>query len=132
MTAAPAAMVLGLAFGLPAQAESPYGCACLHNKTDRPVNFRYKWGDGEWKPDYLRSGYQETLCWRFASGSNSTPKLSFQIDVDLSGGTAWTTFNLPLVQSQTNRCESVSTKFHYDINYKANTNKQYLTMTHRP
>jgi len=109
----------------------PYGCACLHNKTQAVVKFRYKWGDGEWKHDHLRAGYQETLCWKYASGSTSSPSLSFQIDVDLTNGSAWTTYNLPRVQSPTNRCESVSRPFHYDIDYRANTNRQYLHMTHR-
>jgi hypothetical protein len=115
-----------------AQAQAPYGCACLHNKSEHMVKFRYRWGDGEWKNDHLRSGYQETLCWRYAAGSTSSPNLTFQIDVDLSGGTAWTTYALPRVQASTNSCEAVAHNFHYDISYKPNTNRQYLTMTRRP
>jgi hypothetical protein len=109
----------------------PYGCACLHNKTQHVVKFRYKWGNGDWKSDHLRAGFQETLCWRYGSGPSTSPPLSFQIDVDLTNGAAWTTYNLPRVQSQTNRCESVGQKFHYDIDYRPNTNRQYLHMTHR-
>src|SRR5262245_16878625 len=25
-----------------------HGCACLHNETGRPINFRYHWGKGDW------------------------------------------------------------------------------------
>jgi len=45
---------------------------------------------------------------------------------------AWTTYALPRVQSATNKCEAVANKFHHDINYKPNTNRQFLHMTHRP
>lgn len=109
----------------------PFGCACLHNKTQSLVSFRYKWGEGEWKKDTLQAGYQQTLCWKYAAGSSTSPPLSFQVDVDLTKGAAWTTYNLPRVQSATNRCESVSNKYHYDIDYRPNTNRQFLHMTHR-
>jgi hypothetical protein len=126
-------LVLGV--GLPfaaAQAQMPYGCACLHNNTQSPVSFRYHWGKNEWKSETLRPNYQEALCWRYAQGSTSSPELTFQIDVDLSNGKAWTTYDLPRVQSARNSCEVVGKHYHYDIGYKANTNKQYLIMTRRP
>ena len=115
----------------PAEAQAPFGCACLHNNTKGLVKFRYKWGDNQWTNDTLRAGYQQTLCWRYAAGSTASPTLTFQIDVDLSAGSAWTTFNLPRVQAQSNTCEAVSRQYHYDISYKPNTNSQFLQMTHR-
>ena len=128
-------MLLGLGLTLetrPAAAQAPpYGCGCLHNNTQHTVKFRYKWGDGEWKNDYLRSGNQQTLCWRYEQGSTVSPTLAFQLDVDLTAGSAWTTFNLPRVQSRTNSCEAVSRQYHYDISYRPNTNRQFLQMTHR-
>ena len=112
-------------------AGAPYGCACLHNKTESTVKFRYKWGNTEWKDDYLRAGYQQTMCWRYAQGSTTSPPLAFQFDVDLTKGAAWTTYDLPRVQANGNKCEDVAQKFHYDVNYRPNTNKQFLTVTHR-
>ncbi len=114
----------------PAAAQAPFGCACLHNNTKGIVSFRYKWGDAQWKNDTLRAGYQETLCWRYADRATS-PNLTFQIDVDLTKGAAWTTFNLPRVQAQSTKCESVAKQYHYDISYRPNTNGQFLQMTHR-
>ena len=126
------AMGFGPMTAAPAQAEARFGCACLHNKTEHRINFRYKWGNKDWTADYLRSGNQETLCWRYAEGSTSSPELTFQIDVDLTGGAAWTTYALPRVQANSNSCEAVAHNFHYDVSYKPNTNRQYLYMTRRP
>ena len=128
-----AAMAIGLALPVEeAMAQRPtHACACLINKTRAKVNFRYKWGDSDWREDYLQAGNQETLCWRFEGGSTLSPKLGFQIDVDLSDRTAWTTYNIPLVQTVGNRCNAVDTRHHYDINYRANTNNQFLDVTHR-
>ena len=125
------AFSFGIAAAVPAGAEAPFGCACLHNDTKVVVKFRYKWGDGQWTSDYLRAGYQETLCWRYTGGSASSPPLGFQIDVDLTNGAAWTTYNLPRGQSQTNKCDAVPRQFHYDISYRPNTNNQFVQMTHR-
>ena len=96
VTAALRAAFIMLALGLlggSVQAQSAlFGCACLHNNTQHTMKFRYKWSDGEWTNDYLRSGNHETLYWRYAAGSTASPNLTFQIDVDLSGGVAWTTY----------------------------------------
>jgi hypothetical protein len=120
------------ALGSSAQAEySPFGCACLHNQTQHVVKFRYKWGEGDWKHDFLRAGHHEPICWRYADGSTHSPPLSFQIDVDLTGSSAWTTYNLPRLQSRHNSCEAVARQAHYDISYRPNTNRQFLHMTHR-
>ncbi len=81
--------------------QSAYGCACLHNKTQIAVSYRLKWGDNPWKEDALRAGYQQAICWRYAQGSTSSPPLSFQLDVDLSGGKAWTTYDLALNRLRT-------------------------------
>ena len=40
-----------------------YGCACFHNKTGVNINYRYKWGDGDWKRVSLPAAYEQTLCW---------------------------------------------------------------------
>jgi hypothetical protein len=126
------AVGLGPMMATSVQAEGRFGCACLHNKTEHRIKFRYKWGNKDWTDDFLRSGNQETLCWRYAEGSTSSPELTFQIDVDLTGGTAWTTYALPRVQSHHNSCEAVARNFHYDVGYRPNTNRQFLHMTHRP
>ena len=28
--------------------QTTHGCACLHNQTQVPISYRYKWGEGEW------------------------------------------------------------------------------------
>jgi hypothetical protein len=108
-----------------------YGCACLHNKTQNTVNFRYKWGERNWVNDYLQKGNQQTLCWNYGSDGPTSPPLTFQIDVDTGGGAAWTTYNLPRVQSTSNKCATVASNFHYDISVRPN-NPSFLQVTRRP
>jgi hypothetical protein len=125
------AFVLG--FGVAgAQAQNTtHGCACIHNNTKANINFRYKWGDQPWKPGNLKPTYQYWICWKYADQAKSSPPLTFQLDVDMTKGNAWTTFNLPRMQATAAHCNATPQKAHYDINYRPNTNNQFIQVTHR-
>ena len=112
--------------------DKPFGCACLHNQTNAQISYRYRWGTGNWQDKTLTSKYQQALCWRYAEGSRTSPPLEFQLDVDMSSATAWTTYTIERAQSVTNQCNDLAQRWHYDINYRPGTNSAYIHVTRRP
>ena len=115
----------------PASADNAYGCACFHNKTGVGINYRYKWGDGDWKKVSLPANYEQTLCWRYAQGSHSSPELFFELDVDMSKGSAWTKYDIKRLQAANDTCTAVGHEAQYDIDYRPNTNRSFIQVTHR-
>ncbi len=109
----------GASFSRPAAAQQiTHGCACLHNQTQAQISYRYKWGDGEWKTTSLRPGYQTALCWQYANAQRSSPDLVFELDVDMSKGSAWTKYAIARVQTAGNSCAQVGNGGHYNVSYR--------------
>jgi len=53
------ASAMGVAWATPAAAQqTTHGCACFHNKTTATINYRYRWGDGQWQTYRLRPNYE--------------------------------------------------------------------------
>lgn len=117
-------------FATPSLAQN-YGCACLHNRTGVQINFRYKWGDGAWKVVNLPANYNDALCWNYGGGQRSSPPLSFQLDVDMTSGNAWATYSVQRVQSPGNTCSQIPANGHYDINYRAGSNRSLIAIFKR-
>ena len=126
-------LAAGIAASPAAQAQNAnaFGCACLHNNTRQDINYRYHWGDNQWKNVALKANYQQWLCWTYAQGSRSSPPLTFQIDRDLSPQNAWTTYAIERVQSPRQSCDAFGPKGHYDIGYVPNTNNAFIQITRR-
>ena len=128
-----ATIALGLAGTLPAAAQqTTHGCACFHNKTGVTINYRYKWASGEWHNVKLPANHQGWICWKYDGERKSSPNLSFQLDVDMSKGSAWTTYAITRVQTAGASCNAVGKGGHYDISYRPNTNNAFIHVTRRP
>jgi len=114
-----------------AQAQNPYGCACLNNLTQGTVHYRFHWGNDPWQTMTLQRGQRAWMCWQYAPGTSSSPPLQFQLDVDLSQGSAWTTYAIERVQSPARDCDRIGTRGQYDVRYRPNTNNSFLHVTRR-
>ena len=79
----------------------------------------------------LRPGYEEALCWHYAGGNHSSPDMTFELDVDMSKGKPWTFYDIARVQSANNVCEAIGQNEHYDIDFRPNTNRSFIEVTHR-
>ena len=121
--------ISAVALSAPSLAQStskPYGCACLHNsKVDGKINYRYRWGDKEWKVLSLNKGSNQTMCWSYKDAPKS-PELQFQLDTDMTAGKEWKTFSVPRGQSSDVQCSSVPEKFHYHVGYVKDSNKKKI------
>jgi hypothetical protein len=116
----------GILLSAESLAEKPYGCACLHNsKTEGTINYRFRWGTGEWKSVGLGKGKSETMCWAYKDAPKS-PELEFQLDVDMTSGKKWETFSIPRGQSSSVSCSAVPSSAHYHVGYVANSNKKKI------
>ncbi len=101
-----AAILVGVgAAGAQAQ-NTTHGCACIPNNTKATISYRYKWGEQQWQNFKLQPNYQNWICWKYADAAKSSPALSFQLDVDMTKGNAWTTFSLPRMQSTAATCQA--------------------------
>jgi len=128
-----AAAAIAVAWTLPAASQdTTHGCACFHNKTSATISYRYKWGDGQWQTYKLQPNYQNWICWKYDSPQKSSPNLTFQLDVDMSKGSAWTTYAITRVQTTAAHCNAVGKGGHYDISYRPNTNNSFIQVTHQP
>lgn len=125
-----AVCVIGMVSPAAAQ-ETKHGCVCIHNKTKSNATYRYQWGESQWRNAKLEPGYQGWICWTYENQQKSSPALTFQIDADVSGREAWTSYVLPRVQSETAHCNSVGKEGHYDIIYRPNSNDALLQVTKR-
>ena len=103
-----------------------HGCSCVHNETGQSINFRYKFGDGNWKNVRLQAGFNDAICWKYGSSAHSSPELRFELDVDMTKGNAWTVYGLTRVQSPGDTCNVVPSNGHYTIKFRPNTNKQFI------
>jgi hypothetical protein len=108
-----------------------FGCACMHNQTGMNVNFRYKWGDEDWRNRQVAPGGNYALCWGYGTGSHVSPPLLFKLDRDVGPGTAWTTYTINRMQSPQNNCAFIPATAHYDINFQPGSNNALIRVTHR-
>ncbi|MBM3528825.1 MAG: hypothetical protein FJX62_12105 [Alphaproteobacteria bacterium] len=108
-----------------------HGCACLHNETNRAVNFRYRWGSGEWKVVNMKPDFQYAFCWKYAEGSKSSPDLKFELDVDMTKGSAWRTYDIDRMQTPGSTCNLVPAKAHFDVKYRPKTDNQFIAVYKR-
>jgi hypothetical protein len=126
-----AVFVLGVGISGAQAQNTTHGCACVVNNTKTAINYRFKWGEQAWQTRTLQPAYQTSICWPYADAAKSSPALTFQLDVDMTKGSAWTTFNLPRMQSTAATCPATPKAAHYDITYRPNTNNQFIQITHR-
>lgn len=108
-----------------------HGCACLHNESTKHINFRYHWGTGAWKNVNMRPGFQYSICWRYGGDTPSSPPLQFELDVDMTKGNSWTTYDIGRVQTVGNTCRAVPAGAHYTVKYRPGTNKQFIAVYKR-
>ena len=125
-----AAMAVGCVLPAAGQ-DTTHGCACFHNKTKATISYRYKWADGQWQNYKLEPNHQNWICWKYDSPQKSSPNLTFQLDVDMSKGSAWTTYAITRVQAKAAHCNAVDPGGHYDISYRPNTNNTFIQVTRR-
>lgn len=111
--------------------KNTHGCACLHNETGRPINFRYHWGKKDWNKVSMKPGWQYSICWKYADSSHSSPPLQFELDVDMSKGNAWKTYDIGRVQAPSDACSDVGSDAHYTVKHQPNTNNQYIAVYKR-
>ena len=127
-----AAMLLAVGGTAATAQEKTHGCACIHNGTTATINFRYKWGEGQWHTVNLQPHFADAICWKYDNAQKSSPNLGFQLDVDMTKGSAWTTYAIARVQTAGAQCNVVGKGGHYDISYRPNTGNAFIQVTHRP
>ncbi len=127
-----AAMLLAVGGSAATAQEKTHGCACIHNGTTATVNFRYKWGEGQWHTVNLQPHFEDAICWNYDNAQKSSPNLTFQLDVDMTKGSAWTAYAIARVQTAGAQCNVVGKGGHYDISYRPNTNNALIQVMHRP
>jgi hypothetical protein len=126
-----AGLALSAVLSSPSHANT-HGCACVHNETGQSINFRYKFGDGNWKNVKLQAGWEDAICWKYgAGGAKASPDLRFELDVDMTKGSAWTVYSLTRIQTPGDTCNVVPSNGHYAIRYRPNTNKQFIQVFKR-
>jgi hypothetical protein len=127
-----AAVALGSAGGPATAQQTTHGCACFNNKTESTISFRYKWGDGEWQNVQMKPKFRNWICWTYADAQKSSPNLTFQLDVDMTKGSAWTTYAIARVQTADAHCNAVGKGGHYNVSYRPNTNNAFIQVTRAP
>lgn len=124
-----AACLLWTAMPSAGQARGSFDCACMHNQTGLPVNFRYKWGNEDWRSRQVAPGANYALCWNYAGGPHASSPLLFQLDRDMGPGVAWTDYTIARVGSMTNQCSGVPRPGQYFVRFQRGTNGQFIHVT---
>lgn len=97
------------------QKNNIYHVACLKNDSGNSVNFKIKWGAGEWESVVVKDGY-------YYSFSNQLNKnLYIEFDNDYSTGYQITKYKLPTFKSRKKSCDGIN-------NYKFNSEGSKLNL----
>ena len=74
------------AFVPAAEAANRFALACVENKTDIPLTYRFRWGDdGQWSSRTLMPNARRAHSWRFANANvPKNPWLHVRFDSDIS------------------------------------------------
>ena len=71
-------------FPVATQAVNRFGVACVTNKTEVEVFYRYKESDGTWRNASLRPGWQKAFVHTYARpNEDRSPELDIEFDSDL-------------------------------------------------
>jgi len=84
---------------------TPYAVVCLVNKTNRNINYTYRWGDDEWKSQSVDANSSRYHSYTYPSGSHSSPDFRIRVDVDFSSGTDYKTFLLKRNRNSKKSCD---------------------------
>ena len=122
---AAAAAAVALLQPTDAAAEAAYGCACLHNNIKSTVNYRFRWGERDWKQVSLPAGGAEYMCWAYKDAPKS-PELQFQLDVDMTSAAKWERFDVPRSQAKAASCSATPEKAHYHVGYVKNSGNKKI------
>ncbi|MFZ1754259.1 MAG: hypothetical protein WBO46_20080 [Caldilineaceae bacterium] len=85
-------------------AETPYAVVCLVNKTNRDINYSYRWGDNEWKSQSVSANSSRYHSWTYAAGSHSSPDFRVRYDADFTSGTDYKQYVLKRYRNSKKSC----------------------------
>jgi hypothetical protein len=68
-----------------------FGIICLSNQTQNKVNYRYQWGNAEWKSESIEPGVLRSHYWKYPFvNENSSPNFNIRFDANLTTGNVTT------------------------------------------
>jgi hypothetical protein len=120
---------LGIALPSAAQAQQKE-CACLHNRANRDVPYRfwYKDENGIVRKGRLDANRQTSLCWSEGLFGSSRSQVFVEIDSALVAPAAKGTFELLIADAPSGSCSSTPSSSHYAFRPDPG-NPIYLTVT---
>jgi hypothetical protein len=83
---------------------TPYGLVCLVNRTDWDINYRFRWGDGEWRSRTVSADRSRYHWWDYAPGSHSSPNFEIRFDADFTNGTNYRQYDLERYRAANKDC----------------------------
>lgn len=120
--------VLGSALPWAAHAQN-HDCACIHNRADRLITFKYWYENenGKVRNGRLDPNRQTSLCWNEGLFGNSRSQVFVELDAALVAPGAKGTWQLRLGDAPTNACNSTPASSQYAFRPEP-TNPVYLTL----
>lgn len=101
-----------------AQAADRYGVACVYNRTNVPINFQAKVGDGPWEQHRLQPGADRFFWHKYEhQNENRSPTLLVRFDSDLTQARYNLEYRLERRAAEGNSCgEGKPYAFEYEPN----------------
>jgi hypothetical protein len=89
------------------EAADRFAILCLNNNTNRIINYKYKWGDGNWKTSRVRPAGRYLHSWKYKrQNQRKSPHFRIRFDSDLSSAKYWQKYNLKRNASPEQSCRS--------------------------
>ena len=85
---------------------TPYAVVCLVNRTNRTINYSYRWGTGAWKSRTISAKRSRYHSWKYAAGSHSSPDFRIRFDADFSKGTDYKQYKLKRFRASEKKCSA--------------------------
>lgn len=127
MLAASASLAGLTLMGPEAEAADRFALTCMQNKTNLTLNYKTKWGDGQWQTHRIVPGGKRWHAWEYQRGQEGrSPWLHVAFDDDLSGRAKHRTYRLASYASpQQGNCQRYGKQhqFRYD-----GTAKKYIDL----
>jgi hypothetical protein len=107
------------------EAADRFAVLCLNNNTNRIINYKYKWGDGNWKTSRVRPAGRYWHSWKYKRpNQRKSPPFNISFDSDMSNGKYFQTYKLGKFASPEQSCR-VGKKYVFKYDGKS---KRYVEL----
>lgn len=89
--------------------KNAYSISCIWNGTDIELNYKVRWGDGNWKSMKVAPGKWRSHYWNYAYiNENRSPTLNINFDANLTSADSYKSYRLKKFAVEHTNCNNIN------------------------